>query len=112
MGAFIELLKDLRVSPEIVLADKGYDSALARFYLREKLGAVGLIAINPRRKKGHSRKKSNKKRWNGTIQLTLDKFIPRKKRAKKYRKQCEEILKTREGLMLFKKRSAVERVLA
>ena len=69
MGAFIELLNDLGVQPEIVLADKGYDSALAHLYLREKLGAVGLIAINPRRKKGQSRKKSSKRRWNGMIQL-------------------------------------------
>jgi IS5 family transposase len=112
LGAFIELLKELDAHPEFVLGDKGYDSTENHRRVRENLGAVALFAINPRGRKKTTCKKTPKIHWDGTVQLTLDKFIPRKKRAKKYRKECERILKTPEGKKVFAKRSAVERTLA
>jgi IS5 family transposase len=112
LGAFIELLKELNVNPGTVLGDKGYDSAKNHRLVREKLGAMALFGINPRRRKKSKVKKSAKRHWNGTIQLTLDKFIPRKTRAKEYRRECEQILTTPEGKKVFTKRSAVERTLA
>lgn len=112
LGAFIELLKELDVRPRFVLGDKGYDSAANHLRLREELGAVGLIAINPRNRKKAQLLKGAKRRWSGTVQLTLAKFIPREKRAKKYRLQCEDILETSEGKKLFEKRSGIERAIA
>jgi len=109
MGTFINFIKEFGLSPEKLLADKGYDSKKNHRLLREKLGTIGFISINSRRKKKKKSKKKGKKRWNKHVQLTLDKFIPIETREKKYRKQCAEILEITEGQKTMGKRSAIER---
>ena len=109
MGTFINFIKELGLSPEKLLADKGYDSKKNHRLLREKLGTIGFIPINSRRGKKKKSKKKRKRRWNKHVQLTLDKSIPIKTREKEYRKQYAEILETTEGRKIMGKRSAIER---
>ena len=109
MGTFINFIKELGLSPEKLLADKGYDSKKNHRILREKLGAIGFIPLNSRRGKKKKSKKKRKKRWNKHVQLTLDKFIPIEIREKKYRKQCAGILETIEGKKIMAKRTTIER---
>jgi len=85
---FIPPLKKLRYHPERALLDAGYDSESNHLALREELKCISMICPNPRRsKKGYSRKLINKY---GKLlqQTTLDRYIPKAKRQREYRKCC------------------------
>ncbi|MHA1277458.1 MAG: transposase [Candidatus Helarchaeota archaeon] len=90
---FIKPLKDLGYQPERALLDAGYDSEANHFALREALGCISMICPNKRRSKKSFSKKLIKKYKKLLYQTTLDKYIPKAKRRKEYRK-CALVLHT------------------
>lgn len=90
---FINPLKQLGYRPERALLDAGYDSEENHFALREALGCISMICPNKRRSKKSFSKKLIKKYKKLLYQTTLDKYIPKVKRQKEYRK-CSLVLHT------------------
>ena len=110
---FINLMNKIEVHPKYTILDKGYDSEDNHLEIRERGGAIALIAIN--RRKGKSKgdtkliEKYTKKAF---IQLTLGEALSYKLRKKIYRRVCEIMLNKRKYKLIFKKRGAVERYFA
>jgi len=109
---FINPLKLLGYSPERALLDAGYDSEDNHIALRENLGAISQVCPNPRRSKKKYSNKLLKKYKKLLYQTTLDRFIPRKKRKKEYRKCCLVLHTTKEYKKFYWKRVASEQQFA
>ncbi|MHA1279889.1 MAG: transposase [Candidatus Helarchaeota archaeon] len=90
---FIKPLKQLGYHPERALLDAGYDSKANHFALCEALGCIYMNCPNKRRSKKRFSKKLIKKYKKLLYQTTLDKYIPKAKRRKEYRK-CALVLHT------------------
>jgi IS5 family transposase len=85
---FIKPLKQLRYHPERALLDAGYDTEANHFRLREELGCISLICPNKRRSKKRYSPKLQKKYQKLLYQTKLDRYMPKAKRQKEYRKCC------------------------
>ncbi|HUX59732.1 MAG TPA: transposase [Ignavibacteriaceae bacterium] len=85
---FIRPLKQLKYHPERALLDAGYDSERNHLALREELKCISMICPNPRKSKKSYSKKLITKYEKLLQQITLDRYIPKAKRQKEYRKCC------------------------
>lgn len=71
-----------------MLLDAGYDNEENHFLLREQLRCISQICPNRRRLKKTYFKKFTKKYKELLYQTTLNRYIPKAKRKKKYHKCC------------------------
>jgi len=109
---FIKPLKSRGYRPERALLDAGYDSGENHIALREGLGAISQICPNKRGSKKKYSTKPLKKYKKLLYQTTLDRFIPRVKREKEYRKCCLVLHATPEYKKFYWKRVASEQQFA
>ena len=105
---FIKPLKSLGYRPERALLDAGYDSGENHIALREGLGAISQICPNKRGSKKTYTHKPLKKYMRLLYQTTLDRFIPREKRKKEYRKCCLVLHTVHNYKKFYRKRVASE----
>jgi hypothetical protein len=105
---FIKPLKSRGYRPERALLDAGYDSEENHLALRESLGSISQICPNKRGSKKSYTIKPLKKYKKLLYQTTLDRFIPREKRKKEYRKCCLVLHTTPEYKKFYWKRVASE----
>jgi hypothetical protein len=85
---FIQPLKQLGYHPERALLDAGFDNESNHFVLREDLGCISMICPNRRRSKKIYSKKMVKRYEKLLYQTTLDRYVPKVKRQKEYRRCC------------------------
>jgi len=96
----------------MALLDAGYDRKEYHFLLRARLGYVSLMYPNVRRSKKKSTRKSIDYYKKLLYQTTLDRFIPKRVRKKRYRR-CRLILKDeKEYKKYYNKRVASEQQFA
>lgn len=109
---FLTPLKKLGYQPKMALLDAGYDSEENHFLLRERLGCISLICPNVRRYKKKSTRKSINYYKKLLYQTTLDRFIPKRVRKKKYRRCCLVLRDEKEYKKYYHKRVASEQQFA
>lgn len=109
---FLTPLKKVGYQSGMALLDAGYDSEENHFLLRERLGCVSLICPNVRRDKKKSTGKSIIYYKKLLYQTTLDRFIPKRVRKKKYRRCCLVLKDEKEYKRYYRKRVASEQQFA
>jgi len=100
VNPFLLPLKKLRYRPERALLDAGYDSESNHLALREELKCISMICPNPRRSKKIYSKKLLHKYGKLLQQTTLDRYIPKTKRQREYRK-CSLVLHDQKAFKQF-----------
>jgi len=103
---FIQPLKHLNYRSERALLDAGYDNEFNHLILREELGSISMICPNRRRFKKTYSMKLVKKYGKLLHQTTLDRYLPKAKRQKEYRRACLVLHDQKEFKQLYWMRTA------